>query len=687
VRVSWDQALDLVANEVKRVVTQFGNSSIYGGSYGWGTSGKLNNAIVPLYRFLGLYGGFTYLVNSYSAGADPVIMPHVVGTSFSEDTAWPVVLENTELAVLFGVTPLKSSQVGYTANIVNNEPGWIQKLKASNVEVVYISPQRNDVAEYLRATWIPIRPNTDTALMLGIAHTLLTQNLHDQAFLDKYTVGFQQFSDYLLGKEDGTEKTAQWAAGITGVDAGAIESLAKTMAGKRTMLRLAGSLQRADHGEQPDWMVAVLSAMLGQIGLPGGGYHEWTQSLASQPYYTGPGISGLPAPANPVKDFIPCARIADLLLNPGGTFDYDGKQYTYPDIKLVYWTGGNPFHHHQDVNKLLEAWRRPQSVIVHEAFWTATAKLADIVLPMSDKYEYDDIEASSQYIVAMPKLIEPLFESRTDVDAFTELADRLGFKDKYTEGKTPMQWIQEMYEAAAQKGNAKGLTMPDFATFWNDKGYLEFPVNPDSEKTVAWAQFRENPALNPLGTPSGKIEIYSKTIEGFHYDDCPPHPTWLEPAEWLGSPKTAQYPLHVLSPHPKFRLHSELDNTWIRDWYEVQQREPIWINPQDAQARGIQDGDLVRVFNSRGETLAGASITDRVTPGVIIMHEGGWYDPLDPGKIGTLDKHGNVNAVTLDKGTSKLAQGTIADTALAQVEKYSGSVPAITAFTPPEGAA
>lgn len=188
---------------------------------------------------------------------------------------------------------------------------------------------------------------------------------------------------------------------------------------------------------------------------------------------------------------------------------------------------------------------------------------------------------------------------------------------------------------------------------------------------------------NPLGTPSGKIEIYSNTIAEFKYDDCPPHPTWLEPTEWLGGAQAKKYPLHIVSPHPQYRLHSQLDNTALREVHEIGGREPIWINSVDAKARGIVEGDVVRVFNDRGSVLVGAFMTSRIRSGVVMLQEGAWYDPDKPGQPDAMCKHGLINVLTLDKGTSKLAQGNIANTALVQIEKYSQPLPTITAFEAP----
>jgi len=211
-------------------------------------------------------------------------------------------------------------------------------------------------------------------------------------------------------------------------------------------------------------------------------------------------------------------------------------------------------------------------------------------------------------------------------------------------------------------------------------------VPEDAKAYTRFSDYRADPIANALGTPSGKIEIYSLEIEKYAYDDCPAHPTWMEPIEWLGSEKAVKHPLHIVSPHPKYRLHSQMDNTWLRETYEVAGREPMWINTEDAKARGIVDGDVVRIFNDRGASLAGAVVTDRIRQGVVMLQEGAWYDPDQPGEIGALCKHGNINTLTIDKGTSKLAQGNIANTALVEVEKYAQVPPVVTAFGIPAGA-
>ena len=690
VRVSWDTALDLVANEIKRVRSQHGPASLFTSMEGWRSSGALAS-MNGCWRLLNAAGGFTGTHGNYSFGADQAIMPHFMGEVGVDapQTAWPTVIDHAKLVVLWGANPMVTSQMA--KRIPLHEPMyWFARLKDSDIEVVSVDPIRSESVDYFNGELLSPRPGTDVAMMLGVAHTLYTEKLHDQKFLDKYTTGFDKFLPYLLGKTDGTPKTAEWAAGICKVDAEAIKVLARKMAKVRTMIMSGWSIQRQDHGEQAHWMLGTLACMLGDIGLPGGGfslcYHRHENGC---PKGTGGSIGLLPvgkAPKDGPKP-ITVARFADALLNPGMTIDFNGKKEVLPDIKLIYWAGGNPFAHHQDRNKLIRAWQKPETIIVNEIAWSATAKFADIVLPACTAFERNDIDTlghtSGRGIFPMHQVVDPVFESRSDFWIFNEIAKRLGVAEAFNGGRDEIGWIRWFYDKTAKAAKAKKVVMPDFDTFWKGGEHIEFAVSDKAKKWVKFADFRNDPLLEPLGTPSGKFEIYSKTIEKMGYDDCGPHPTWYEPVEWLGSDQAKKYPLHVISVHPDRRIHSQYNYTAGGHDREVQGRQPMWINTKDAETRGIKDGDVVRVFNDRGELLAGAVVSDRNLPGVIRFDEGVWYDPAKPGQVDTICKHGAVNQLTIDKGTSKLAQACIADTALAQVEKFTDAVPPMTAFDPP----
>ena len=687
VPVPWDEALDLVAGELRRVKERHGNTAIYAGSYGWGSAGTFHKANRQLYRFLNGFGGFVDRWDSYSFAAGMVIMPHVIGTRAAvvgPHTSWPSIVENTRLVVMFGGLPLKNTQVEHGGVAQHTSETWLRRAKEAGVAFVNISPIADDAPAFLDAEWLAPRPNSDTALLLGLAHTLVEENRHDRDFLERYSVGFERFHAYLTGESDGQPKDAEWAAPISGIEADAIRALARRMASTRTMITMTWSLQRGDHGEQPFWMAVVLAAMLGQIGLPGGGvgFGYGCESAMGAPRRWTP-IPELPIGVNPTGAGIPVARISDMLLQPGASYDYNGRTLAYPDVRLVYWCGGNPFHHHQDLNRLIEAWRRPETIVVHEPWWTATARRADIVLPATTPLERNDIGASSRdrFLLVMETAIEPVGDARSDHDIFAGLARRLGFADAFTEGRSEMEWLRHLYDVAHQQAARQRIDMPDFDTFWRD-GHVEVP-EPAAHHVLLEA-FRRDPDAHPLKTPSGRIEICSETIEGFGYDDCPAHPVWMEPGEWLGSETAARYPLHLLSNQPATRLHGQLDDGRVSRASKVNGREPVRMHPDDAAARGIGDGDTVRVHNDRGALLAGAVISRAIRPGVIQLATGGAYDPLEPGTAGSLEKHGNPNVLTLDKGTSRLAQGPTAHSTLVEVERYDGEVPDVTAFTPPD---
>jgi biotin/methionine sulfoxide reductase len=686
VAVAWDEAIDLVANELIRVKRDHGNSSIFGGSYGWASAGRFHHARTQLQRLLDAFGGCTRQVLNYSYGAGMTILLHIIGNLDSVDgplTTYDSIVANTELLVTFGGIPLKNIQIESGGVGDHATEQWLRRIKDSGIKIVMLSPIRDDMPDFLEVEWLKPRPNTDAAIMLGLAHTLVAENLYNRAFLDRYTVGFERFRAYLMGESDGVAKDAHWAAEISALDAKTILELARRMARSRTMIAPSWSIQRSDHGEQPFWMAIVLAAMLGQIGLPGGGFGFGYGSTAAMGYprRTMP-VPNLRAGRAAINSYIPVSRLTDMLLHPGQAYDFNGQKLHYPDIKLVYWAGGNPFHHHQDLNRLIDAWRRPETIVVHETWWTATARHADIILPATTTLERNDIGVCSRdrFIFAMQKAINPVGEARSDFDILVELAQRLGVRDAFSEGRDEMGWLEHLYDRARQGAAEHGVELPNFETFWR-AGHVE--ISPPDVPFDMLGAFRVDPEANPLKTPSGKIEIFSEKIASFGYDDCPGHPVWLDPIEWLGSTLVKSYPLHLISSQPKTRLHSQLDGGRVSQASKIKGREPILLNPDDAAARDIHENDVVRVFNSRGACLAGAVLTEKIRPGVVMLSTGAWYDPLEPGRVGTLDRHGNPNVLTIDKGASKLSQATIAQSCLVQIERYRGELPAINIAKPP----
>lgn len=687
VEVPWDEALDLAARAIDDVRRQDGNGAIFGGSYGWASAGRFHHAQSQIHRFLNAAGGCVRHIDSYSLGAARVLMPYIVmpmGELMAEHTDWGTLAEHCELFVTFGGVPRKNAQMSVGGTAQHRVRDALYKMSDAGVRFVNISPVRNDLVTGDAIDWWPIKPNTDTALLFALAYTLLEERLHDRTFLARYCEGFEAFERYLHGEGDGIAKNATWAAGITGLDAQRIRQLARDMARSRTTINMAWSLQRAHHGEQPFWALVALASMLGQIGLPGGGFGMCygAENLMGSAHrrFRGPTLSQLD---NPIDDYIPVARVADMLLEPGGKYTYRGETRTYPDIRLVYWAGGNPFHHHQDLNRLMQAWRRPETIIVNEQYWTPTAKLADIVFPTTTTLERNDIfYALREHVVAPMKCAkEPEGESRSDYDIFRGLSDRLGVGDVFSEGRDEMAWLRHLYAQWRTKARAADVSLPEsFDAFWQD-GVTE--IVQTGRPVILMENFRADPERHPLPTQSGKIEIFCQRIAEYALADCPGHPMWFEPYEWLNAPQAARFPMHLISDQPARRLHSQLDHSPHSLCAKIKGREPVWIHPDDARLRGIAAGDLVRIFNDRGSCLAGAMLTEDVRPSVLKLSTGAWFDPEHWDESNRADKHGNPNVLTADIPSSSLSQGCTAHTCLVEIERLNSEPPAVTAHDLP----
>ena len=660
--VSWDDALDLVATALQQTRDRHGDNAIFGGSYGWASAGRFHHAQSQLHRFLALGGGYTRSRNTYSLGASEVVLPHIVGKRGAagiiwQGTDWPVIAAHTDLIVAFGGLRMDTTRVtpgGRATHTVKRE------LASSRARIVSISPLRDD-SPAPRAEWLLIRPGTDVALMFALAHQLVVDGHADLGLLDRFTVGGDRFVDSVR------DRTPSWASGICGISSSAIIDLARRMAAGRTFITVSWSLQRALNGEQPLWAGIALAAVLGQIGLPGGGFGHGYGSTGNTgggrlPY----GLPTFPQVMNPVTDFIPVAKIADLLLHPGETFEYDGGTHTYPDTRLVYWAGGNPFHHHQDLTRLRRAFQRPETVIVHEPYWTATARHADIVLPVTTTLERDDLGIShgDTHLIAMRAADSPYGSARDEYDIFSALASRLGYAEAFTQGRTTGQWLRHLYE------RWRAEPKKPFDEFWAE-GEMEAPGRRDD--TVLFAEFRDG---RPLDTPSGKIELFSSTVAAFGYEECPGYPAFTEA-------RVRSYEITLICNQPASRLHSQLDMGGFSQAAKRSGREPVRLHPADARARGIADGDVVRLHNEHGSVLAGAVLSEDCAPGVAQLSTGAWWDSSAPSVATCV--HGNPNALTRDIGTSRLAQGCTGQVTWVEITRYEGPLPRVRAYDPPIG--
>ncbi|WP_044362261.1 trimethylamine-N-oxide reductase TorA [Vibrio fluvialis] len=703
IRVTWDEAIDLFYRELERVQKQYGPWALHAGQTGWNQTGAFHNCTAMMQRAVGMHGNYITKVGDYSTGAGQTIMPYVLGSTevYAQGTSWTEILEHSDNIILWANDPVKNLQVGWNCE-THQSFGYLDQLKEKiakgEVNVVSVDPVKNKTQRFLQNDHLYINPQTDVAFMLAVAHVLYTEGLYDKKFINTYCLGFDDFIQYVLGNtKDKIERTPEWAAKICGVTPESIRDFARMLVKGRTQLLFGWCIQRQEHGEQPYWMGAVLAAMIGQIGLPGGGIsygHHYSGIGVPSTGFAGPGgfPRNLDQGAKPKwdnNDFngysrtIPVARWIDAILEPGKKINHNGNTVTLPGFKMMVISGNNPWHHHQDRNKMKRAFQKLETVVTIDFNWTATCRFSDIVLPACTQWERNDIDSYGSYsgkgLIAMHRLVDPMFQSRTDFEIMTELTRRFGRHEEFTRGMDEMEWVRSLYNDC-KKANEGKFEMPEFDEFW-EQSVLEFG---EGKPWVRHADFRKDPEINALGTPSGFIEITSRKIGRYGYEHCQEHPMWFEKTERShGGPGSDKYPFWLQSCHPDKRLHSQMcESEAFRATYAVQGREPVYINPMDAKVKGIKAGDLVRVFNGRGQLLAGAVLSDSYPRGVIRIEEGAWYGPLSE-KEGAICTYGDPNTLTLDLGTSELAQATSANTCIVDFEKFTGKVPPVTSFGGP----
>ncbi|MBW2283311.1 MAG: molybdopterin-dependent oxidoreductase [Deltaproteobacteria bacterium] len=650
-RISWDEALDTLAGQLKRVKETYGNSGIFLAT-GGGYLASLHNPGLAATRLLNQFGGYvTHYGNISSEGAVWASLTQygsvMVGHS-RED------MLNSRLIILWGWDPAR--MISGTNTMYH-----LIRAKENGARVIAVDPRYHDTAATVADEWVPIRPGTDTAVMVSMAHVMIRENLHDRAFLDKYTVGFDKFRDYAMGDEDGVVKTPAWASEISGVPAETIERLAREYATtKPAALMDCQGPARSAMGEQYNRCAATLSAMTGNVGRPGGSACGGLMGLPIGHMFRMPGI---PPGKNPAETDGPNVKgTLDIRLRVvkrvhiNTIFDaiLEGKAGGYPaDIKMMWSMCNNYLNQTGNSNKAARALKKLEFFAVNELFVTAQARYADLLLPVTSAMERNDLTRpwpSGPYFTIMNRAIEPLGECRSDLDIVADLAERLGFKDfnPYTDD----EWLRIFMEKTPDL--AEHIT--DFDAFKREgihRVKLDRPI-------VAFRDQIEDIDKNPFATPSGKIEIYSQRVANVDHPLCPPIPKYMSTPEDRNDPLVEKYPLQLLTPHPKNRVHSEL---YLVPWLREVEPHRAWINPKDAEHRGIRDGDEIHIYNDRGRVAITAWVTERITPGVISIFEGAWYRPDEQG----IDRGACANTLTNDAYSGGGA--AVLNTSLVQAEK------------------
>jgi anaerobic dimethyl sulfoxide reductase subunit A len=623
-RVSWDDALDEVARQMRRIRDTYGPAAILDCSRTGSTAVLHNRAVVQ--RLLHAFGGCTELWSNMSCEAELYALRHTYGPAAEYKSAGrePIDYANSRLIVMWGWSPADG-------HFGTNTFEYLRWAKQRGVRIVAVDPRVTRSSRALADEHVLIRPSTDAAMLIAMAYVIVTEGLHDEAFCDRLVLGLDEdhlppdaprgasWRSYLAGFADGVRKTPEWAEAITGVPAATIARLARQFAMSRpAALHCGYAPGRTAYGEQFHRAAYALAAITGNVGIPGG-------NSGCSGGAKGQGVKRLGAGPNPANARVASPLLADLLAR--------GRAGGYPaDIRMIYSVAGDLVNQCPNVNKSVEALQRLEFMVVHEHFITPTARYADIVLPATTFWERNDIQVpwsgTGHYAIFMRQAIAPMGECRNDRDICADLARRLGL-ERYDDDRSEEAWLRSA---------VAGSDIEDFERF-REMGLARLPAPADAVSFAA-----EVRGDRPFSTPSGKIEIYSTSIarqpDPYGLGAVPPVPTWIPPHRDDGT----RYRLELVTPKSRARTHSIHDNQ-----PSVARVEPqaVWIHPDDAHARGIGDGQRVRVFNDNGVTVLPARVTDRIARGVVSITEGAWFLASADG----VDARGCANVLTEDRAS------------------------------------
>ncbi len=624
-RITWEEALNIISKELIRIRDAYGPSSILYLS----SAGDINQIhnLQHIHRLLCHAGGYTRLwgTRSFQGGISASLATY--GTARTDNARDDLI--NSRLIILWGWNPAVT--VGGT-----NTCWYLAQARESGAKVIVIDPRYTDTAAAFADRWIPIRPGTDSAVLIAMAYTIINERLYDEKFVEKYTFGFERFKDYVLGIEDGAPKTPAWAEKISSVPAREIEYLAREYANIKPAALMAGIAPgRTAYGEQYHRAAMTLSAITANVGKHGGhaAGRVWESAL-SFPYKMQYGLS-----FKPVKGYEKETQKVELKKGTSihtaslvhriyaSDFILKGIDGGYPaDLRAAIFLNINYVNQDPDINKTVEALRKLEFILVFEQVMTATAKFADVVLPTAMFLERNDIDmgVGTPFYGFVNKVIEPLGECRSHYEIARDLSKYMGISD-----------FGEEDEEGLIKKELIGTEIENYEKF---KEKVIYRIHQE-EPYVAFKKQIQDPSNNPFPTPSGKIEIYSQVWASPNNEELPPIPKYIDSWEGINDPLIRKYPLQLITTHFRRRTHSQFEFVpWLRELEE----HAVLINTVDAEKRGIENGNKVRVFNDRGELIIMAKVTERIMPGVVNIPQGAWYAPNGKG----IDQGGNPNILT-----------------------------------------
>lgn len=668
-RISWEEALDILTSEYIRIRDTYGPGSRYVND-GCGISAVMRGDRI-MRRLLALDGGYLGSYNSYSSACIRNATDITYGTS--ETGTHPSDWLNSQLIILWGHNPAET-------RFDSSSMFYLKKAKAAGIPVIVIDPRKNDTVLALDARWIPIRPATDSALADAMAYVIIKEGLQDQGFLDTCCLGFDAAHmpegvdpslnclSYLMGENDGIPKTPEWGETITGIPADTIRELAIRYATTKPAAIIQGyGAQRNAYGEQSARGVILLTCLTGNVGISGG-------SAAGSGDCSTHKLPKFPVPDNPYNKELPVFLWTDAIDHGKEMNEYDGirtcDQGIFDDpkdialdsnIKMIFNLASNTLiNQHGDINrtaKLLKDTSKCEFIVCSDLFMTASAKFADLLLPGISMFEEENITKPwkfTEFLGFNNKVIEPLYECKTEYEWIRELAKRIGLEEEFTEGRDYSQWMSYIYEDL----RTSEPELPEYDEF-REKGIYKFE---EGHYPISFEKEVKDPKHYPFPTPSGKIELFStKLWKNPMKDFMPPIPRYVAPPEGPQDPLTKRFPLQLSGWHSKCRTHTVHDNNLNLRKLDPQK---LWIHPEDATARSINDGDMVLVYNDRGQVKIPAKITDRVAKGVTTLSQGTWYTPDENG----VDTRGSINVLTSQRPTP-FARGNGQHTNLVEVQK------------------